>query len=329
MSGSVDAAEYLDFLSKEYLAPYVSRGGAAVKLLVPADGTVAAALADGLSTLGDDFLPAAVDAAGIRVHMIDQLFAAVAQQVDWLALAGAVVRDAYHRADFPAPRAGGPDPATVDVRVATVAGHHDVDPAELYRDVRRRLERAVLDDPSLSHEFRVAMFRLCQWRLDRGDLTEPERDTVLSWLTGQRVGAAELRRLGLHTRVTRHNARSLLVSLSRWVRRAGHAGLVLRLDLERLATARRPPAGLRDGVYYSKAATLDTYEVLRQLIDGTDEFDGLFVAVLLPPELVTDEARGLPAYAALHLRVADEVRDRHRPNPYAALVRLRRREALP
>jgi hypothetical protein len=93
------------------------------------------------------------------------------------------------------------------------------------------------------------------------------------------------------------------------------------MDLERLTVARRPPAGLRDG-YYSKAATLDVYEVLRQLIDATDEFEGLFVAVLLPPELVTDEVRGLPAYTALQLRVADEVRDRRRPNPYAALVRL-------
>jgi hypothetical protein len=35
--------------------------------------------------------------------------------------------------------------------------------------------------------------------------------------------------------------------------------------------------------------------------------------------------RGLPAYSALHLRVADEVRDRRRPNPYAGLVRLEAR----
>jgi len=83
--------------------------------------------------------------------------------------------------------------------------------------------------------------------------------------------------------VSRHNARSLLLSLTRWLRLAGHAGLVLRLDLSRLAVARRPPAGLRDGHYYSKAAALDAYELLRQLIDGTDEFEGLFVAVLVPP----------------------------------------------
>jgi hypothetical protein len=48
----------------------------------------------------------------------------------------------------------------------------------------------------------------------------------------------------------------------------------------------------------------------------------LFVAALLPPDLITDEGRGLPAYSALQLRVADEVRDRRRPNPYATLVRI-------
>jgi hypothetical protein len=85
---------------------------------------------------------------------------------------------------------------------------------------------------------------------------------------------------------------------------------------------RRPPAGLRDGYYYSKAGALDAYELLRQLIDGTDEFEGLFVAVLVPAELVHDEARGLPAYTALRLRVVDEVRDRSRLNPYSTLVRI-------
>ena len=78
----------------------------------------------------------------------------------------------------------------------------------------------------------------------------------------------------------------------------------------------------RSGFYYSKAATLDAYEVLRQFIDATDDLRGVLVLAVLPPELMTDEARGLPAYRALLLRVADEVRDRRRANPFAALVRL-------
>lgn len=315
-------ADYLDFLSKEYLASYIGRGGAAVKIMVLGGEGAAHEVATGLATLGDGFEHAAVDAASTRVHMIDQVFAAVARQLDWLALAGNAVRAAYERVGFPAPyEPAGLDGAAV-LTVSAVAAHHEIDATELYRSVRRELEQTVLGDVTLSHEFRVAMLRLCQERLGRGDVHDSERAAVLAWLHGEKVPAADLRAVSLHSRISRHNARPLLVSLTRWLRRVGRGGLLLQLDLERVAVARRPPAGLRDGVYYTKPATLDVYEMLRQLIDSTDEFEGLFAAVLVPPELVTDETRGLPAYTALQLRVADEVRDRRRPNPYAALVRL-------
>ncbi len=316
----LDASTYLDFVDKEYLVPYVGHGGAAVKLLAVGDESAAKELAVGLASIGDGFQHAAVDAATTRVHMIDQVFAAVGRQLDWVALAGLVVRAAFDQCGFPPPPGTGqPDP---DLRIAVVASYHEVDGAELYRSVRRAVEQTVLKDAGLSHEFRVAMLRLCQERLGRGDVTVTERETVIGWLRGERVPAGELRKLSLYTKVARHNARSLLLSSTRWLRLAGHAGLVLRMDLTRLAVTRRPPAGLRDGYYYSKAATLDAYELLRQLIDGTDEVEGLFVAALLPPELVNDEGRGLPAYTALRMRVVDEVRDRRRVNPYSTLVRI-------
>jgi len=313
---SLDERSYLGFLQREYLASYVGRGGAAVKLLVTEPGPATASLALGLAAIGDGFQHAEVDAVTTRIHMIDQVFAAVARQLDWIALAEAVVHAAFDRSGFP-------PPGRQELSVSAVARHHDVDSAELYRSVRRALEQIVLKDDALSHEFRMAMLRLCQSRLGRGDVSASERETVIGWLRGERLPVGELRKLSLNAKVSRHNARSLLLSLTRWLRVAGHAGLVLQLDLSRLAVARRPPAGLRDGYYYSKAAALDAYELLRQLIDGTDEFEGLFVAVHLPRELVEDESRGLPAYTALRLRVVDEVRDRARINPYSTLIRVR------
>jgi hypothetical protein len=244
------------------------------------------------------------------------VFIAIAAQIDWIAMAGAVVRAALERAAFPAPADGD------QVDLAAIARHHDVDAAELYRSVRRGMEQIVLRDTELSHEFRVAMLRLCQERLGRGDVSASERETVIGWLRGERLAAADLRTVGLRTKVNRYNARALLLSMTRWLRIAGRSGLVLHLSLDRLAVTRRPPAGLRDGFYYSKPAALDAYELVRQLIDATDETEGLFVAVQLPPSLVNDEARGLPAYTALRMRVVDEVRDRRRPNPYATLVRI-------
>jgi hypothetical protein len=313
---ALGVAEYLEFVEREYLDRYVARGGAAVKLLCVGSPAAGQELAAGLAGIGDGFVYAAVEAATTRVHLIDQVFTAIARQIDWVGLAAAVVRSALDRAAFPAPDSDD------HIDLAAIARHHEVDAAELYRSVRRAIEQIVLRDTELSHEFRVAMLRLCQERLGRGDVSAAERETVIGWLCGERVPAADLRRVLLHAKVTRHNARPLLLSLTRWLRIARGSGLVLHLNLDRLAVARRPPAGMRDGHYYSKAATLDAYEVLRQLIDATDELEGLFVAAQLPSVLVHDEARGLPAYTALQLRVIDEVRDRQRINPYAAMVRV-------
>jgi hypothetical protein len=302
-TSQIGVGDYLEFVEREYLTGYIAGGGASVKLLCPADDAVRIRLATEFPGLGDGFAYAEVDAATTRVHLVDQVFTAVARQMDWVGLAGAVVRSALDRAAFPAP-------AGLDgIDLPVIARHHDVDAAELYRSVRRAIEQTVLRDTEMSHEFRVAMFRLCQDRLGRGDVTPTERETVTGWLHGERLPAADLRRVGLNTKVNRYNARPLLLSL-------------LRLDLDRLAVSRRPPLGLRDGFYYSKAATLDAYELVRQLIDATDEIEGLFVAAQVPPVLVHDESRGLPAYTALQLRVADEVRDRRRANPYASLVRI-------
>jgi hypothetical protein len=314
-AATLDASEYLELVERDYLTGYVARGGAAVKLVCGGDA-VRGELAEGLARSGDGFEYASVDAATTRVHLIDQVFVTIAGQLDWVALAGAVVRSACERAALPVP--DGHD----GVDLAAIARHYEIDAAELYRSVRRAIEQIVMANTELSHEFRVAMLRLCQERLGRGDVTATERETVIGWLQGERLPAADLRRVGLHAKVSRHNARPLLLSLTRWLRIAGRSGLVLTVDLDRLAVARRPPVGLRDGHYYSKAATLDAYELVRQLIDATDELAGLFVAVLLPPALVNDEVRGLPAYTALQMRVADEVRDRRRVNPYAALVRV-------
>lgn len=318
----VDA--YLEFVGEEYLADFVRRGGAAVKLAVTGDDAVAARLHTGLAAVADaeGYVYAEVDAASVRLHLADQLFFAVSRQVDWLAGAAGTVRAAYQAVDFPA----APDELTV----AAVAEHHEVNPGELHRSVRRHLEQALLGDAALGHEFRLAVHRLAQHLLGRGDVDDAERDAVLGWLRGQKVPAAALRSASIYGRIGRHSARSMLTSLARWLASAGSAGLVLDLDLARLAVARRPPAPERDGLYYSKAATLDAYEVIRQLIDATDTLSSMFVVVTLPPGLLTDEARGLPTYSALHLRVADEVRDRRRANPYAALVRLDVRvEAVP
>ncbi|MGH3549781.1 MAG: hypothetical protein ACRDQU_17075, partial [Pseudonocardiaceae bacterium] len=77
--------EYAEFVSKEYLGDYVRAGGAAVRFVVAGSDEVAVRWHRSLASIADaeGYLCVGVDAADHRVHLIDQLFAAVARQVDW------------------------------------------------------------------------------------------------------------------------------------------------------------------------------------------------------------------------------------------------------
>lgn len=311
------AADYAEFIAKEYLGDYVRSGAAAVRFVVAGSADVAQRWHTYLRAAAEaeGYLYAPVDAADVRVHLIDQVYAAVSRQVDWLALVRHQVRQVWEAIGLP-PSAPG------DLTVTAVAGHHDVDVREAARSMRRQLEATLLRDGALAREFRLAILRLCQAELGTGDVAPAERDAVLAWLRVEAVRLTSLRSASLHAKIGRHNARSMLLSLAAWRARVADTGLVLDLDFARIAVSRRPPLEHRSGVYYSKAAVLDAYEVVRQLVDATDHLRSVFVSVALPPDLVADEGRGLPAYSALHLRIVDEVRDRRRANPFAALMRL-------
>lgn len=310
--------EYADFLGREYLATYVRGGGAAVRVVAPGDDEVTkrwhAALAD--TALDAGYQLVAIDSADVRIHLLQEVALAATRTIDWRRTAVAVVRSCYEREGLP---------AGDSVLVQRVAAQHDVDARELTRTMRRAVEYDVLGDHRLSMDFRRAMLRLCQAELAGGIAAADERADVLGWLHGEKVPLTRLRGLLIGSRIDRSTARGVLLSLPVWLAKAGQVGLVLDVDLHRLAVSRRPPAPEREGHYYSRAAIFDAYEVLRQLIDATDDMQHCLVVATLPPSLVADDNRGLPAYSALHLRVADEVHDRRRANPFAALVRLEAR----
>ena len=315
--GTLKVDDYAAFLASEYLAGYVRAGGAAVKVAVVGDESAADRLEAALAVAAaeHDGLCVGISAEQVRVHMVDQIFFAVSRAVDWPGVATGFARSAYAEAAFPVPDGSG-------CAVTQVARHHDVDARELYRSVRRLLERRLLDNPLIAPEMARAILRLAQAQLGAGDVDAAEHEAVLGWLRGELLSITALRSALIYSRIGRHNARAMLTSAAELLLATGRGGLVVLLDYGRLGLARLPPAESRTGFYYSKAAVLDAYEVLRQFIDATDELRGFLAVAVIPPELMTDEARGLPAYSALQLRVADEVRDRRRANPFAALVRL-------
>lgn len=314
---------YLEFLAADYLDTYIRAGGAAVRFVVAGSDEVARRWHTGLAsiTAARDCLYVGLDAVETKIAMIDQIYAAVARQIEWEDLVRQTVRTAWADIGLPAGDA---------VTVSAVAALQQVDPREAARSIRRQLESSLLGDTTLARELRLALLRLCQGELGTGDVIETEKSAVLAWLRVEPVALRALRSASIYSRVGRHNARALLLSVAAWRQRISGSGLVVDIDLDRLAVSRRPPVEQRSGFYYTKAAILDAYEVLRQLIDAADALRGVLIAVTIPPELVTDEVRGLPAYAALQLRIVDEVRDKRRANPYAALVRLEARlEVVP
>ena len=309
--------DYAEFLATEYLDSYVAGGGAAVKFVVAGD----AADADRFSQIVREraarleYATVRVDAVNTRIHMMDQLFFAVAAQVDWEALAARRVRAAYAAIAHAVPDGA-------DVSVEAVAAHHRVDPGELTRDINRHLQRTVFHDYAMVQEFRIAMLRLCQAQLRTGQVTEAEHAAVVDWLRGELRQISVLRSAMIFRRIGRHNARQLLFSLAHWLAVNGRAGLLIELDVRRFGFARRPQVDERHGLYYTKAALLDGYELLRQLVDNTDELAHCCVVVVAAPEFTSDTTRGVDAYQALKLRIHDDVRDRNRDNPYASLIRL-------
>jgi hypothetical protein len=170
-------------------------------------------------------------------------------------------------------------------------------------------------------EFRLAMLRLCQAYLEPGRAELAEVAAIHQWLRGELRLISALKAAGIYQKVVRHLGRDMFLSLSHWARLTGKQGLVLILDITRYTLERRrvEPDGL---LFYSTTAVMDAYEVLRQFIDATDDLESCFICAIAPTAFLQDDNRGLAKYAALKLRIWDEVRDRRLANPLSSLVRL-------
>jgi BREX system ATP-binding protein BrxC/D len=304
------------FIGRDYLATYVPAGGAAVKFAACSSDAGRAHLRQQLATAAEaqEFQLAILDATEVRLHLIERLFHAVAAQMDWGSLARAYLERMLRARGLRVPPA--PEPPSV-ARLAEL----NAAPEMLLRsDLRRALEHELFEDYAMSREFRLAMLALCNAQLDPTENPTLEA-AVKAWLRGELRLVSQVKRALIFQKIARHNARHMLFSLGHWLTLAGKRGLVLILDVARYAEAVRPAERVA-GNYYSTAATLDVYEVLRELIDATDEARACFVAVLVGRDFLQDDRRGVRSYQALYFRIWDEVYDRERENPFSSLVRI-------
>ena len=316
---SITLTEWVTHLHDEYLAEFLADGGAAVKIAVTTP-ELRDAVAPAVRQAAEGYLTAHIDAAQTKVHMIHQLFHAVAQQVDWEGMADRWLRAAL-------PTCGilvEPDQSLSDMEAIARANGRSV--PMLHGDINRLVNNGILCDYRMGKEFRTAMAMLCLWRVNPQNVSSNDAETVKQWLTGERCNLSVLKRMQIHQRIGRHNARLLLASLATWARMVGYRGFVLTVDLTAVI---ENDVSLVAPVRYSRAAVLDTFEVLRQCIDEIDEITHfLLVAItgygLLDPG---NPRRNVDNYTALKLRIIDEVHDKRRANPLNVMVRLG--EAVP
>ncbi|MDE0047580.1 MAG: DUF2791 family P-loop domain-containing protein [bacterium] len=318
MANTITIDAWLDVIDREYLSSLISDGGATVKFAIAGDDrrrTLEGTLEHRCRERGYVFVK--VDAATCRVHMPQDIFFALASELDWPLLARRVtlrfLRDRGFRVD-------GIDPQHVRDVVGSVAEHSGLELSDVLTELRPVLYGRVHRNPDMVRAFRVAMNHLCLMTRRQGTDGDGEEQPLIDWLTGANTRIGNVRHFEVHTPINRTTARYFIESALYWIRFAGYAGTVILLDNARVLVARNPRDGLR---YYTRAMTVDHYEVLREFIDNTDRLQACLLAVATDETFVDENAqKGWGIYSALRTRVMDDVRDRNVVNPVAALVRL-------
>jgi len=309
--------QLLRTIKAEYLESFILQGGSAIKFVVPVDDGARTGLISHLKLVAGSsgYLAAEIDSRDTRVHMMQELFFKIAEQIDWRYLARQVVERLVQDSGYSSPQPGERS------LLAAISEESGLDPILVRSEVYRKLNDQVFRHRGLAKDFRMAMVQLCLAELSGGDDGVSTAGVLTDWLTGRNRRVGAVKPYSIFNSISRTNARYMFQSLVNWIRFAGHTGLLLLLDISRLTVGRNPHDG---NIYYSRSAVLDAYEVLRKFIDGVDRLPGCLIVVLPGIEFLNEDHRdrGFGAYQALMIRIVDEVRDRQLVNPMSSLVRI-------
>ena len=321
MANTISIHEWLKFVDDEYLSTFIRDGGASVKFAVTPDG-LKTDLHEAVKSRcqGSDYVFINLDAAMMRAYMPQDIFFAMAKQIDWRLLARRLVLRLAEDVGY---RVEGIDAGAAGDVFDSIASANGLDePQFVLRELRPLLANSVPKNPRMARDFRTAMTHLCLPSSDLAMDGEQESHPVVEWLTGKNTKLGNVRPYYIYTAINRNTARYFIESALYWIHYVGCAGTLILLDNSRVTLARRPkpPDGKR---YYTKAMTMEHYELLREFIDDVDRLSGTLLIVTTNYEFLDEQsARGYGIYQALRTRIMDDVRDRTLVNPVASLVRL-------
>ncbi|HEY8768397.1 MAG TPA: BREX system ATP-binding domain-containing protein [Dehalococcoidia bacterium] len=308
---------WVSFITREYLNGFVKNGGSAIKFAAPLDDQARSRLSNELSSVATDlgYIVVDVNAANTRVHMIDQIFFRIAEQVPWKSLSERVIARLAEEKHLRPPSEGDAP------LLQRIAEGNRIEPGSVMMELRPHIEAKVTRERWLSKDFRIAMTQICLAQLTGGPDGETTVQVLTDWLSGRNTAKGAVKPYQIFSSIDKTNARHFIESLLRWIRFAGYTGILVVLNMARLAMAKNSGDGL---IYYRRPAVLDTYEVLRQFIDETDRLTGCFMVISTDGTFLDDDplGRGMGIYPALKFRVFDEIRDRKLVNPMASLIRL-------
>ncbi len=319
MANTLSLRDWLSRIDEEYLSSFIRDGGASVKFVVTPDvlqTDLEAALSRCCREL--DYLFVKFDASTMRAYMPQDLFFALARQIDWRRTARRLIlrlaADAHYRTE------GLDAAAEGNVFDAIAAANGELERQFVLQALRPAVQGGVFRNRKLVRDFRVAMTALCRQE-ESCDGAEYAGQPLLNWLTGHNPRVSSIRPIPIYTSINRTTARYFVESALHWVRDAGYSGTVLVLNNRRVTVARNPRDGAR---YYTRAMAMDHYELLREFVDDVDRLAGTLMLVTTGEAFLDDDprGRGFGIYEALKTRVMDDVYDRNLVNPVASLVRL-------
>lgn len=310
--------DWLEQIERDYLATFVVSGGAAVKFVV-GDGMQRSAARTGLTKLAKDrgYLVLNADAAAHRFHMPQDLFFAIAAQIDWRLAARRYLINLLAREGYQTDGVTSTD----EHALQAVAELNKIGKEFLLTALNPRLQRDVFYDANMAKDFRVAMSHLCL--MERSAEQPHPGQPIIDWLTGVNTRISNVKPFSIYNPINRTTARHLLRSAFYWFSKAGYPGTVVILDSTRVTGRTRPSDGSR---YYTRAMTMDFYEIMREFIDSVDLLVATMIVSCCDAAFLDQEAdrqsRGVGIYPALQTRIIDDVRDKRIENPAAALCRL-------
>ena len=309
--------DWLRHIDSEYLSSFIQQGGASIKFAVTPED-LKPTLYEIMENLGkeQDYALLKLDATDIRIHMPQDIFFEMAKQVDWRKLARRLLLRLAKEIGY---RVDSIDSHQTDNIYKALGEVNDLELESVLQELRPQIENKVTKKYRMNKDFRVAMTHLCRYENNRGNQSY-EGQALIDWLTGvAKIGA--VRPFSIYTSINRKTARYFIESALYYFQYTGHAGTVILLDNSRVTLARNPVDGLR---YYTKSMTTDHYELLRQLIDRTEQLVSTLFLVVTDSLFLEQDARsrGFGIYPALMTRIMEDVRDKNLVNPIAPLVQL-------